>query len=136
MSYALRLLLTYFSVPRKPTLLVVSLLSTFFRKPFLTVALVNCHFFAPHWTGTPLIKLVHPLLLIPGTPTHRRIGWTPLFHFTFFHIFSVLCLVLSSVQFSCSVVSDSLRPHELQHTRPPCPSPTPGAYPNSRPLSE
>ena len=32
---------------------------------------------------------------------------------------------LSSVQFSRSVVSDSLRPHELQHTRPPCPSPTP-----------
>ena len=37
----------------------------------------------------------------------------------------------SSVQFSCSVVSDSLRPHELQHTRPPCPSPTPGVHPNS-----
>ena len=39
------------------------------------------------------------------------------------------------VQFSCSVVSNSLQPHELQHTRPPCPSPTPGAYPNSCPLS-
>ena len=35
----------------------------------------------------------------------------------------------SSVQFSCSVASDSLRPHELQHARPPCPSPTPGVYP-------
>ena len=35
-----------------------------------------------------------------------------------------------SVQFSCSVVSDSLRPHELQHARPPCPSPTPGVHPN------
>ena len=42
---------------------------------------------------------------------------------------------LSSVQFSCSVVSDSLQPHELQHTRPPCPSPTPGVYPNSCPSS-
>ena len=40
-----------------------------------------------------------------------------------------------SVQFSRSVVSDSLRPHELQHARPPCPSPTPGVYPNSCPLS-
>ena len=40
-----------------------------------------------------------------------------------------------SVQFSCSVVSDSLRPHEPQHTRLPCPSPTPRAYPNSCPLS-
>ena len=39
------------------------------------------------------------------------------------------------VQFSRSVVSDSLRPHESQHARPPCPSPTPGVHPNSRPLS-
>ena len=37
----------------------------------------------------------------------------------------------SSVQFTCSVVSDSLQPHELQHARPPCPSPTPGVHPNS-----
>ena len=35
----------------------------------------------------------------------------------------------SSVQFSHSVVSDSLQPHGLQHARPPCPSPTPGVYP-------
>ena len=41
--------------------------------------------------------------------------------------------VASSVQFSRSVVSDSLRPHGLQHTRPPCPSPTPRAYSNSCP---
>ena len=41
----------------------------------------------------------------------------------------------SSVQFSCSVMSNSLRPHESQHSRPPCPSPTPGVYPNSCPLS-
>ena len=40
-----------------------------------------------------------------------------------------------SVQFSCSIVSDSLRPHGLQHTRPPCPSPTPRAYSNTCPLS-
>ena len=40
----------------------------------------------------------------------------------------------SSVQFSRLVVSDSLGPHELQHARPPCPSPTPGVYPNSFPL--
>ena len=41
----------------------------------------------------------------------------------------------SSIQFSRSVVSDSLRYHELQHARPPCPSPTPGVHSNSRPLS-
>ena len=44
--------------------------------------------------------------------------------------------IISSVQFSRSVVSDSLQPHELQHTRPPCLSPTPGVYPNSCPLSQ
>ena len=41
----------------------------------------------------------------------------------------------SSVQFSHSVVSDSLRAHESQHTRPPCPSPTPGVHSDSRPSS-
>ena len=44
-------------------------------------------------------------------------------------------LQFSSVQFSHSVMSNSLRPHEPQHARPPCPSPTPGVYPNSCPLS-
>ena len=38
-------------------------------------------------------------------------------------------------QFICSVVSDSLRPHESQHARPSCPSSTPGVYPNSCPSS-
>ena len=41
-----------------------------------------------------------------------------------------------SVQFSLSVVSDSLRPHESQHVRPPCPSPSPGVHPDSRPSSQ
>ena len=48
---------------------------------------------------------------------------------------SVVQCWFSSVQFSRSVVSDSLRPYESQHDRPPCPSPTPGAYSNSWPLS-
>ena len=41
----------------------------------------------------------------------------------------------SSFQFSCSVMSDSLWPHESQHARPPCPSPTPRVYSNSCPFS-
>ena len=45
----------------------------------------------------------------------------------------VRMMLTSSVQFSHSVVSDSLRPHEPQHTRFACPSPTPGAYSNSCP---
>ena len=45
-------------------------------------------------------------------------------------------MLLLSVQFSCSVMSDSLRPRELQHSRPPCPSPTPRVHPNSCPSSQ
>ena len=41
-----------------------------------------------------------------------------------------------SIQFSCSVVSNSLWPHELQHARSPCPSPTPGVHSDSRPSSQ
>ena len=44
-------------------------------------------------------------------------------------------ITLSSVQFCHSVMSDSLRPHESQHAKPPCPSPTPGVYSNSCPPS-
>ena len=43
---------------------------------------------------------------------------------------------MHSVQFSRSVVTSSLRPHELQHARPPCPSPTPGVHSNPCPLSQ
>jgi len=42
----------------------------------------------------------------------------------------ILLSQIRSDQISCSVMSDSLRPHELQHTRPPCPSPTPGVHSN------
>ena len=45
-----------------------------------------------------------------------------------------LCVMV--FQFSCSVMSDSLRPHGPQHSRPPCPSPTCGVYPNSYPSSQ
>ena len=48
-------------------------------------------------------------------------------------VISFLLPQFSSVQFSCSVVSDSLRLHELQHNRPACPSPTPGFYLNPCP---
>ena len=44
-------------------------------------------------------------------------------------------LIISSVQFSRLVVSSSLRPHESQHTRPPCPSPSPGVHSDSHPSS-
>ena len=86
------------------------------------------------------------------TAPHPNITWWKYFHkknpFPLFedncvflsnehwtHLNSLLKLSFSSVQFSCSVVSDSLQPHELHHARPPCPSPTPGFYPNPCPLS-
>ena len=63
------------------------------------------------------------------------------FHYIMSHFIpgNVLCsevyFVWYSVQFSRSVMSNSLRTHGMQHTRPPCPSPTPGVYSNSCPLS-
>ena len=59
--------------------------------------------------------------------------WKKTKHKTYFKFAS--SVQFSSIQFSCSVVSDSLRPHELQHSRPPCPSPTPGVHSKSCPLS-
>ena len=71
---------------------------------------------------------------------------TSIFFVTFepllFPVYSRLCCLfifsekIRSDQISRSVVSDSLRHHELQHTRPPCPSPTPGVHWESRPSSQ
>ena len=56
---------------------------------------------------------------------------------SFFFILTFYCVLrFNSVQFSRSVVSNSLRPYGLQHTRPPCPSPAPGIYSNSSPSSQ
>ena len=58
-------------------------------------------------------------------------SWCILFECNTFRILEPF----SSVQFSCSVMSDSLQPHESQQARPPCPSPTPGVHWDSRPSS-
>ena len=60
----------------------------------------------------------------------------PLVSINLFSTSVSLFLLCKSVQFSLSVVSDSLQPFGPQHARPPCPSPTPGVYPNSCPLSQ
>ena len=69
----------------------------------------------------------------------KRRTWLSDFHFHFKEVYFVTLYIVHfytcSVQFSRSVVSNSLRPHELQHARPPCPSPTPGVHSNSYPLS-
>ena len=61
-----------------------------------------------------------------------------LYEFLLLIIFAYYSIFIrfSSVRFSRSVVSGSLQPHELQHAKPPCPSPTPGVHSNSRPSSQ
>ena len=59
----------------------------------------------------------------------------PIFFFLKVEFLSHVQYSVQSVQFSHSVVSDSLRLHEWQHTRPPCPSPTPGVHSDSHPSS-
>ena len=90
--------------------------------------------------------LVHRLVLVRGllrTGLHSRrwVVWASEWSFIcFYSLSSTYCQISSdldshSVQFSHSVMSDSLPPREPQHARPTCPSPTPGVYPNSCPLS-
>ena len=79
------------------------------------------------------VRICMSAWLVPGDVNLSHcitlVSWR-IHHYIF--LFIILC---SSVHFSCSVMSDSLRPHELQHARPPCPSPTPGIHSDSRPLS-
>ena len=78
------------------------------------------------------LKLSHPHLL----PQSPKVSSVPLCLFcclVYRVIVTIFLNSISSVQFSRSVVSDSLRPHESQHARPPCPSPTPGVHPDSCP---
>ena len=73
-------------------------------------------------------------LHFPHNPAYDNCFLFFLFKVIVVSIFFFL-VILTSVQFSCSVMSDSLQPHRLQHIMPPCPSPTPGVYSNSSPLS-
>ena len=121
--------------------LVVSFASTPTRKQtqflsnIITLTLTNCifkifHF--PHSTWAPacssslILPLKHP----------AQIGMEPSFFPYCQYLLNKICFhcFRVSVQFSHSVMSDSLRPHGWHHTRLPCPSTTPGAYSNSFPL--
>ena len=84
----------------------------------------------------------HTCESIPFSINSEQYTCRPFLRLWFFQRFSqkIPSLVYSvitgvSVQFSCSVVSDSLRLHESQHARPPCPSPTPGVHSDSSPSS-
>ena len=93
-----------------------------------------------HWVGDA-IQPSNPLLLLPSIfPSIRVfsnesvlcIRWPKYWSFSF----NISPFNEHPVQFSCSVVSDSLRPHELQHSRPLCPSSTPGVHSELHPSSE
>ena len=92
-----------------------------------------------HWlrelyiVRVPRLSLALSPLLQAGSGTSGHLTGTGNSALYFFS--SITANIETSVQFSHSVVFDSLWPHGLQHTRPPCPSPTPGVYPNSCPLS-
>ena len=99
-----------------------------------------------HLSGSPSLLLSHGLLSYrPALSWSGHDGSTLCFRKTtlelskFLSVFMFLqCMLytsISSVQFSRSVVSGSLRPHESQHARPPCPSPTPGLHSDSHPSS-
>ena len=83
-------------------------------------------------SSCPLGGLLHGW----GTGVWRRLFYTYFHCFSMFlFLFILYTIYMCSVQFSCSVVSDSLQPHESQHTRPPCPSPSSWVHANSRPSS-
>ena len=131
---------------------------------YLTLALSPSHSpLCPSFPGqVPITGTLHTSVLLPGTPSSRFYLYLADFHLSFgppgveklklsersvlwpsdalklcFPCYSsFIALYPFSVQFSCSVVSDSLRPYELQHARPPCPSPTPGVHSDSRPSSQ
>ena len=85
------------------------------------------------WQPTPVF--------LPGESQGRGAWWAAIYgvaqSWTWLkRLSSSSSLVCISVQFSRSVVSDSLRPHEPQHARPPCPSLTPGVHPNPCPMNQ
>ena len=84
-----------------------------------------------------LPKSIWLIDIIPKLFAQWMNDFNVIFYRMFFHMLNNNSFyLLSSVQFSRSVVSYSLRPHESQHARPPCPSPTPGVHSDSRPSSQ
>ena len=107
------------------TLLAFALLHFVLQGQIYVLLQVSLDFLLLHssplwWKGHLFLVLVLKGLV----GLHRTVQFQLLQHYFLGH----------SVQFSWSVMSDSLQPHELQHIRPPCPSPTPGVHPNPCPL--
>ena len=87
-------------------------------------------------------------LILKGVPIHKKIkkhdssnleittDKSLVIYLWSFFLTYIISILLSSVHFSRSIVSDSLQPHEPQHARPPCRSQTPGVHPNPCPSSQ
>ena len=88
------------------------------------------HFYI--WTKIVLIIQLSPKVMLCLKWLHlcKKFEWKVCLHYF------ILFFTISSVQFSCSIVSKSLQPHGLQHARLPCPSPTPRACSDLRPSSQ
>ena len=88
------------------------------------------HFYI--WTKIVLIIQLSPKVMLCLKWLHlcKKFEWKVCLHYF------ILFFIISSVQFSCSIVSKSLQPHGLQHARLPCPSPTPRACSDLRPSSQ
>ena len=100
---------------------------------FRVIITLNFHIFIY------LLAMMHGMWVLSfqtrdGTHAPAMEGQSPN-HWTTSEVHHTFLCLFSSVQFSRSVVSDSSRPHESQHARPPCPSPTPWVHSDSRPSS-
>ena len=111
-----------------PFLSPVYMLTKYYKRAHVDLKW-KCTKFEERWEQSHKLVLSCRYALIYLTNSH-------LFSTTSFLVLAHTLFSPHSVQISCSVASDSLRPHELQHARPPCPSPTPRVHPNPCPLSQ
>jgi len=148
----------HISILSKPNLLEDKIISysSLFLLPYMCLVSQLCPTLCdPWWTvahQAPLsmeilqARILEWVAMPSSGGSSQPRDWTQVFHIAggLFTIWATreyaphglqLLLCISSVQFSRSVVSNSFRPHESQHARPPCPSPTPGVHPNSCPSS-
>ena len=89
-----------------------------------------------HLHTLEMSSMLYIHILLSTYVYHKKLEKKNNLVYIFRHLPLLLLLYFNSVQFSCSVVSDSLRPHESQHARPPCPPPSPRVHSNSRPSSQ